>query len=34
VALAGLFTFASGVMYVMDGMGQLHAQGHANATRN
>ncbi|HEY0368786.1 MAG TPA: CDP-diacylglycerol--glycerol-3-phosphate 3-phosphatidyltransferase [Chthoniobacterales bacterium] len=33
VALAGLFTFASGVMYVIDGMRQLHTQGHANATR-
>lgn len=33
VLLAGLFTFASGVMYVVDGMGQLHAEGHANATR-
>ncbi len=31
VALAGLFTFVSGLMYVMDGMRQLHAQGHANA---
>jgi phosphatidylglycerophosphate synthase len=33
VAAAGLFTFISGVMYVVDGMRQLHAQGHANATR-
>src|SRR5438128_1445947 len=33
VGLAGLFTFISGVMYVIDGMGQLHAGGHANATR-
>ena len=34
VALAGLFTFISGVMYVLDGMRQLHAGGHANATRD
>src|SRR3954451_12462080 len=34
VGLAGLFTFISGVMYVIDGMGQLHAGGHANATRS
>ncbi|MFL6530984.1 MAG: CDP-diacylglycerol--glycerol-3-phosphate 3-phosphatidyltransferase [Chthoniobacterales bacterium] len=34
VGLAGFFTFVSGVMYVIDGMGQLHAQGHANATHN
>lgn len=31
VGAAGLFTFISGVIYVMDGMRQLHAQGHANA---
>lgn len=31
VGAAGLFTFVSGVIYVMDGMRQLHAQGHANA---
>ncbi len=31
VAAAGLFTFISGVIYVMDGMRQLHAGGHANA---
>ena len=31
VAAAGLFTFVSGVIYVMDGMRQLHAGGHANA---
>ena len=33
VAAAGLFTFISGVMYVMDGIRQLHAEGHANAKR-
>ncbi len=31
VAAAGLFTFISGVIYVLDGVRQLHAQGHANA---
>lgn len=31
VAAAGLFTFVSGIIYVMDGVRQLHAQGHANA---
>jgi cardiolipin synthase (CMP-forming) len=31
VAAAGLFTFVSGVIYVMDGIRQLHAGGHANA---
>ena len=31
VAAAGVFTFISGVIYVMDGVRQLHAQGHANA---
>jgi cardiolipin synthase len=31
VAAAGLFTFVSGVMYVMDGVRQLQAEGHANA---
>ncbi len=31
VAAAGLFTFISGVIYVMDGIRQLHAGGHANA---
>jgi cardiolipin synthase (CMP-forming) len=34
VALAGLFTFVSGVLYVMDGIRQLHLGGHANATRD
>ncbi len=31
VAAAGLFTFISGVIYVMDGVLQLQAEGHANA---
>lgn len=31
VAAAGFFTFVSGVIYVMDGVRQLHAHGHANA---
>ena len=31
VAAAGLFTLISGVIYVMDGLRQLHAAGHANA---
>lgn len=31
VALAGVFTFISGVIYVMDGVRQLQAEGHANA---
>ena len=31
VILAGLFTFASGVVYVLDGVRQLQAEGHANA---
>jgi CDP-diacylglycerol--glycerol-3-phosphate 3-phosphatidyltransferase len=31
VAAAGLFTFVSGVIYVMDGVRQLQAEGHANA---
>ena len=31
VAAAGLFTLASGVIYVMDGVRQLQAEGHANA---
>ena len=34
VAAAGLFTFVSGVIYVMDGIRQLHAGGHANAKVN
>ncbi len=31
VAAAGFFTFVSGVIYVMDGVRQLQAEGHANA---
>ncbi|MBA2432265.1 MAG: CDP-diacylglycerol--glycerol-3-phosphate 3-phosphatidyltransferase [Chthoniobacterales bacterium] len=34
VAAAGLFTFVSGIIYVMDGIRQLHAGGHANAKIN
>ncbi len=34
VAAAGLFTFISGVIYVMDGVKQLQAEGHANAEVN
>ena len=33
VGAAGVFTFISGVIYVMDGVRQLQAGGHANATR-
>jgi CDP-diacylglycerol--glycerol-3-phosphate 3-phosphatidyltransferase len=31
VAAAGVFTFVSGIIYVMDGFRQLGPQGHANA---
>ena len=31
VAAAGFFTFVSGIIYVMDGVRQLQAEGHANA---
>ena len=31
VCAAGLFTFVSGVIYVLDGVRQLSAEGHANA---
>jgi CDP-diacylglycerol--glycerol-3-phosphate 3-phosphatidyltransferase len=31
VVAAGVFTFVSGVIYVMDGVRQLQAEGHANA---
>jgi cardiolipin synthase (CMP-forming) len=31
VVAAGVFTFISGVIYVMDGVRQLQAEGHANA---
>lgn len=34
VILAGAFTFISGVMYVMDGVRQLQAEGHAHAKVN
>jgi len=34
VAAAGAFTLISGIIYVMDGMRQLHAHGHANANAN
>ena len=32
VVAAGLFTFASGIIYVMDGFRQLGAHGHTNAS--
>jgi len=31
VFAAGIFTFVSGIVYVMDGVHQLQAEGHANA---
>jgi hypothetical protein len=31
VTAAGLFTLGSGVIYVLDGIRQLQAGGHANA---
>ena len=31
VAIAGLFTFVSGIVYVVDGVRQLQAEGHAHA---
>jgi len=31
VVAAGVFTLISGLIYVMDGVGQLQAEGHANA---
>lgn len=31
VILAGIFTLISGIIYVMDGVRQLQAEGHANA---
>ncbi|PYL53217.1 MAG: CDP-diacylglycerol--glycerol-3-phosphate 3-phosphatidyltransferase [Verrucomicrobia bacterium] len=34
VAVAGIFTFVSGVVYVMDGVRQLQAGGHAHAARD
>jgi cardiolipin synthase len=33
VIAAGVFTFISGIVYVMDGVRQLQAEGHAHATR-
>src|SRR5437870_9744976 len=33
VIAAGVFTFISGVVYVTDGVRQLQAEGHANATK-
>ena len=33
VAVAGLFTLISGIIYVMTGVRQLQAEGHAHATR-
>src|SRR5881227_895278 len=33
VAVAGLFTLISGIIYVMAGVRQLQAEGHAHATR-
>jgi CDP-diacylglycerol--glycerol-3-phosphate 3-phosphatidyltransferase len=34
VIVAGVFTFISGVIYVMDGVRQLQAEGHAHATKD
>ena len=34
VVAAGVFTLISGLIYVMDGVGQLQAEGHANAKVN
>jgi CDP-diacylglycerol--glycerol-3-phosphate 3-phosphatidyltransferase len=34
VVAAGLFTFVSGLIYVMEGVRQLQAEGHANARVN
>jgi hypothetical protein len=31
VIAAGVFTFISGIIYVMDGVRQLQAEGHAHA---
>src|SRR5439155_8931771 len=33
VIAAGVFTFISGIVYVTDGVRQLQAEGHANATK-
>jgi len=34
VAVAGIFTLVSGIVYVMDGVRQLQAAGHAHAARD
>jgi CDP-diacylglycerol--glycerol-3-phosphate 3-phosphatidyltransferase len=34
VIAAGVFTFISGLIYVMDGVRQLQAEGHAHATKH
>jgi len=34
VIVAGIFTFVSGIVYVMDGVRQLQAEGHAHARRD
>ena len=34
VIAAGVFTFISGIVYVMDGVRQLQAEGHAHATKH
>jgi cardiolipin synthase len=34
VIAAGVFTFISGLIYVMDGVRQLQAEGHAHATKD
>jgi CDP-diacylglycerol--glycerol-3-phosphate 3-phosphatidyltransferase len=34
VVAAGVFTFISGIIYVMDGVRQLQAEGHAHATKH
>jgi hypothetical protein len=33
VAVAGVFTFISGMVYVLDGVRQLQAEGHAHPQR-
>jgi hypothetical protein len=33
VAVAGIFTAISGVIYVIEGVRQLQAEGHAHASR-
>ena len=34
IIAAGVFTFTSGIIYVMDGVRQLQAEGHAHATKH